>query len=180
MIFYRFAHALVHLVFGLLYRFKVHGRENVPEGGALICVNHSSLADPVLVALALKVEDHPRFMAKAELFKIFGFQWLITKLGAYPVERGASDMTAIKTTLSVLREGRKVLIFPQGRRVLRDGENVPLKDGAAMLAAHSDKPLLPVYLTPGRKPIVNKIELVFGKPFSVQKGERSGVSDRLR
>ncbi len=185
MIFYRFAHILVGGIYRLLYRLRVAGRENVPEGGALVCVNHSSLADPVVVALALKVRDHPRFMAKAELFKIFGFGRLIRKLGAFPVERGASDMAAIKTSLKTLKEGGKVLIFPHGRRILGDGEAEAMKAGAAMLAFRSGMPLLPVYVTPGRKCFINRIEVIFGKPFFAEKTDGSradqyaALSDRL-
>ncbi len=186
MIFYRFAHIVVGGIYRLLYRYRVTGRENVPEGGALVCVNHSSLADPVIVALALKVRDHPRFMAKAELFRIFGFGFIIRKLGAFPVERGTSDMTAIKVALKTLKEGGKVLIFPHGRRILGDGEAEAMKAGAAMLAFRSGAPLLPVYLSPGRKCFVNRIEVVFGKPFFAEKtnGGRAeqyvALSERLR
>ena len=185
--FYKFAHAVVGVIYRLLYRFKVYGRENVPGGAALVCVNHSSMADPVLVALALKRKDRPRFMGKMELFKIFGLKQLITALGAYPVERGVSDMAAIRTTLDILKAGDKVLIFPQGHRILEDGEAAAMKNGAAMLAFRSGAPLLPAYLSVGRKVFVNKIQIVFGKPFFAEKqpGGRSSeqyaaLAGRLR
>lgn len=185
--FYKFAHVVVGALYHLLYRFRVVGRENVPEGGVLVCVNHSSLADPVLVALALSPKDHPCFMGKAELFKIFGLKQLITWLGAYPVERGASDLGAIKATLKYLREGRKVMIFPQGHRIVGDDEAAAMKAGAAMLASHSNAPLLPVYLSVGRKCFIDRIEVIFGKPFFAEKtsgGNRSeqhaALAERLR
>ncbi|MDR1669438.1 MAG: 1-acyl-sn-glycerol-3-phosphate acyltransferase [Oscillospiraceae bacterium] len=186
MIFYRFAHLAVGGLYRLLYRLRIVGREHVPEGGVIVCVNHSSLADPVLVALALKPRDHPRFMAKAELFRIFGFNWLIKKLGAFPVERGTSDITAIKGSLQFLKEGSKVLIFPHGRRVESDEEAAAMKAGAAMLAFRSGAPILPVYLSPGRKCFVNRIEVIFGEPFFAEKTDGSrveqyaAVSERLR
>jgi 1-acyl-sn-glycerol-3-phosphate acyltransferase len=113
--FYRFARAAIGIIFRILYRFSVSGRENVPDGAALICVNHSSLADPVLVAMALKAKDRPRFMAKQELFNKFGLKQLITALGAYPVERGASDMGAIRTTLESDEKRRRDAGLPVGR-----------------------------------------------------------------
>jgi 1-acyl-sn-glycerol-3-phosphate acyltransferase len=167
--FYRFVRCALSVIYRLLYRFSVGGRENVPDGAALICVNHSSLADPILVAMALKVKDRPRFMAKLELFKIFGLKQLITALGAYPVERGASDMGAIRTTLDILKRGEKVLIFPQGTRIIGDDEAAAMKNGAAMLAFRSGAPLVPAYLSVGRKVFINKIHMVFGKPFIAEK-----------
>lgn len=141
----------------------------------MICVNHSSLADPIIIALALKKKNRPRFMAKIELFKIFGLKQLIVALGAYPVERGASDMSAIRTTLEILKKEEKVLIFPQGTRVIGDDERAALKSGAAMLAFRSGAPLLPAYLSVGRKVFSDRIQVVFGKPFYAEK-EKGGKS----
>jgi 1-acyl-sn-glycerol-3-phosphate acyltransferase len=163
--FYKFGHIVVGVIYRLLYRLTVHGRENVPEGGSLICVNHSSMSDPIVIALALKCKDRPRFMAKKELFKIFGLKQIITALGAYPVDRGASDMSAIRKTLDILKRGQNVLIFPHGHRFTDGGEANAMKNGAAMMAFHSGAPLLPAYLTVGRKVFINKIQVVFGKPF---------------
>jgi 1-acyl-sn-glycerol-3-phosphate acyltransferase len=167
--FYKFAHVVVGFLYRILYRFKVDGRENLPEGPALLCVNHSSLADPVIIALALSRKDRPRFMAKMELFKIFGLKQLITALGAFPVERGVGDMAAIRTTLDILKGGQKVLVFPQGRRIANDDEDAAMKNGAAMLAFRSGAPLLPTHLSVGRKVFFNKIQIVFGKPFYAEK-----------
>jgi 1-acyl-sn-glycerol-3-phosphate acyltransferase len=167
--FYKCAHLVVGFVYKIFYRFKIIGRENVPQGAALVCVNHSSMADPVLMALALKRNDRPRFMAKKELFKRFPLKQLITFLGAFPVDRGASDMTAIRTSLDILKDGQKLLIFPQGTRVLSDDEAAAMKNGASMLAFRSGAPLLPAYLTVGRKVFFNRIIVVFGKPFNAEK-----------
>jgi 1-acyl-sn-glycerol-3-phosphate acyltransferase len=175
--FYKFAHVVVGFIYRVLYRFKVTGRDNIPGGGVLICANHSSLSDPIIIALALRRKDRPRFMGKAELFRIFGLKQIITALGAYPVHRGVSDMAAIRTSLEILKKGQNVLIFPQGHRFADGGEEKAMKNGAAMLAFHSGAPLLPVYLSVGRKLFINKIRVVFGNPFYAKKepGVKSSV-----
>jgi 1-acyl-sn-glycerol-3-phosphate acyltransferase len=185
--FYRFVHTVVSVIYRLFYRFSVTGGENVPPGAALICVNHSSLADPILVSIALKKKDRPRFMAKIELFRIFGLKQLITALGAYPVERGVSDMGAIRTTLDILKRGEKVLIFPQGTRVVSNDDIAAMKNGAAMLAFRSGAPMVPAYLTVGRTVFKSKIRVSFGTPFYAEKqaGIKSSVqyetiAERLR
>ncbi len=163
--FYRIAHMIVGWAYRLLYRLRVTGREHVPEGGVLVCANHSSLSDPIFVALGLPGKYRSRFVSKAELFKIFGLKQLITWLGAYPVERGTSDIKAVKNTIRLLKEGNKVILFPHGKRISGDGESEEMKSGAAMIASHAGVPLLPVYLTPGRKIFVNKVEVIIGKPL---------------
>lgn len=162
--FYRIAHALVYVLYKLIYRLKIVGREKVPPGSGVVCGNHTSLGDPVIVALALRGTDKPSFMAKKELFRFKPFAWLIGALGAFPVDRDNADIRAIKQALSILRSGRKLLVFPEGTRVAED-EAVAAKNGAAMLASKTNSPIIPVNITRGRKPFVNKITVVFGEPF---------------
>ena len=58
--------------------------------------------------------------------------------------REGADITAIKTALGAVREGRKLIIFPQGTRGASEGET---KKGAAMLAVKTRAPILPMYIT---------------------------------
>ena len=102
-------------------------------------------------------------MAKKELFqgnKLFA--WLIAALGAFPVDREGADITAIKTALSSVKAGQKLIIFPQGTRGAAEGET---KKGAAMLAVKSRAPILPMYISEG-KGFRCKATVVIGKPFT--------------
>ncbi len=166
--FYRFAHRLIWIIFRLIYRLNVVGREYVPQGAGVVSGNHTSNLDAVILALALPSCDKPSFMAKKELFKFRPFAWLITALGAFPVDRSSADLRAIKQALDVLRSGRKLLLFPEGTRVAED-EAVAAKHGAAMLASKTNSPIIPVNISRGRKPFVNRITVVFGKPFEFSK-----------
>ena len=59
---------LLYPIFKLLFFFKVSGRENIPkEGGFILCSNHLSNYDPVLLGLSQNRQIF--YMAKAELFK---------------------------------------------------------------------------------------------------------------
>lgn len=164
MVFYRIAHAIVWVIYKIIFRFRVTG-ETVMPGGAVLCGNHTSLSDPVLVALAMSGRERPRFMAKKELFGIPLFGLLIKGLGAYPVRRGEPDLGAIKQSLTLLKSDRKILVFPWGKRV-KDGDSSDIKNGAAMLANRSGKPIIPLYLSVGRKVFVNRIDIRFGAPMS--------------
>ena len=65
------------------YNYHVIGRENIPEGGCVVCANHSQWADPVMVATALGNKYSIGAMAKKELFDIKPLAPLISALGAF-------------------------------------------------------------------------------------------------
>lgn len=152
---------LVALAFHLYCGYKVSGRENIPEGGCVICPNHSDVIDPPLAAAAMGNRYPIRIMAKKELFQGGFFDRLITWLGAFPVDRSRADLTAIKTALQSVRDGRKLLIFPQGTRGAGEHE---AKEGAAMLALKTRAPIVPMYITE-KKGFRSHARVVIGKPF---------------
>lgn len=144
---------VVNPIFYLYFRGKVIGREKVPLTGKLIIVsNHASVYDPPLVSAAI-----PRlvsYMAKEELFTVNGLKQLITSLGAYPVNREGVDRKAIRQAISRLEEGWATCIFIEGTRTV-DGKIYEPKLGAALIAAKTQAPLLPVCLS-GTEKIVEK------------------------
>jgi 1-acyl-sn-glycerol-3-phosphate acyltransferase len=128
--------------FGALGGLKAKGIENVPKTGpVLIAPIHVSLMDPPIIGCSC-----PRvlcFMAKKELFKNPIFSRLIRSYGAFPVERGANDSAAIRLAIDILKEGRCLLVFPEGTR----GDAVTMgevKSGIAMLAKRSEATVVPV------------------------------------
>lgn len=127
-----------------LFRMEIIGAENEPpEGGYIACSNHLSNADVVIVAAALT--HQVRFFAKAELFKVPGLKQFITALGAFPVHRGAADVSSIKNTLRLLSEGEVVGFYPQGHRY--PGINpakTEAKAGIGLIAARSHAKILPI------------------------------------
>lgn len=141
----------------------VHGRENIPEGPCMLCCNHSSFSDPVWVIVYGKLSRLPRIMAKQELMKLPVLGWLYRKLGAFPVDRGATDLKAVQTTLKTLREGNRVLIFPEGTRV-RKGKKVEAHSGALLMANRAKVPVVPIYVST-KKHLFSPILLRFGEAY---------------
>lgn len=152
---------LVALVFHIYFGYKVIGRENIPTGGCVVCPNHVQLSDPPFAAVALGRGTPLRLMAKKELFRNRVFAWLIGSLGAFPIDREGADITAIKTALGCVREGNKLIIFPQGTRDAAEGE---AKKGAAMLAVKTRAPILPMYISESKR-FRCRAWIVIGKPF---------------
>lgn len=150
---------------------QVVGAENVPlEGPLIVAPNHLSHLDPPVVACAI-----PRqltFMAKEELFRVSWFSKLIRSLGAFPVRRGQADTEAIRVALSLLEEGRALLVFPEGTR--GDGRQLlPVNRGVALLAKRSGAPVLPVAIAGAEKkwprgaklPRWGRMTISFGTPL---------------
>lgn len=160
---------LVEVAFHFYYRLHITGRGNIPEGGCVVCPNHSSYADPPLAAAAVSGRHNIAIMAKRELFEKGGlFARLITWLGAFPVSRGDADITAVKIALKAVKDGRKMIIFPQGTRGASEGQT---KEGAAMLAARTKAPILPVYISENKKRF-GRVNVIIGKPFYPEAGSK--------
>ena len=143
---YRFLKGMLLGIIKLLFRIKAVGRENEPKEGAyIICSNHISFADVILIGAVIK--RPVRFLAKAELFKIPLLGAFFKAMGAVPIKRGSADVGAIKASLNLLEEKQVVAVFPQGTRCpgveLADTD---VKSGAAMMAYRAQSPVLPIYI----------------------------------
>ena len=154
----------------LLFGLKVRGRKNVPMHGKLIVAsNHRSNLDPMILAAAMPREIH--FFAKKELFKNRLFAALIRYLNAFPVTRSGFDRTALEHSVSTLKNGEALLVFPEGTRAPAGGF-LKVKMGIGWLAHLSEALIVPVYVNGSdralraifRRP---RIAAVIGKPISL-------------
>ncbi len=141
MSFYNFAKSVTNGISHLMYHIEYEGLENIPEdGGYIVVSNHRSLWDPIFIAIKLKRQLF--FMAKAELFKNKFFGGILKHLGAFPVERGKGDSTAIDHSIQILKENKILAIFPEGTRS-KDGTPLRYKSGAAKIALVTKADVLP-------------------------------------
>ena len=137
-----FKWTVVRPLLHVFYQERIYGAENVPLTGNLIVVsNHASDFDPLIVGSCM---SRPvAFMAKEELFEVPVLNIAIQAFGAYPVKRGAGDRAAIRSAIESINKGWATGIFLQGTRTL-DGLVTEPKLGAAMIAAKTQAPFLPV------------------------------------
>ncbi len=143
--FYSFCKTALSSILKSLFRVRVIGNENEPENGTLLlCSNHISMWDPLLIAVSLK-NRQVRYMGKAELFKIPLLGLVLRTLGAFPVDRNGGDTAAIRKCIELLRSGECVGIFPQGTRHAGvDARNTEVKGGTGMCAYRGKSDILPV------------------------------------
>ena len=163
--FYRFAKIVVGAIYRIMFRFRVTGAENIPaEGGTIVCANHTSLQDTVVLGVACRRQLH--FLAKHELWQIKYLSWLFDGLGAVPVNRENPSMDSFKRTLQLLKEGRAIAIFMQGGR-RQDIDQSDAKAGVALFAVKGRVPVVPVNISSKFK-IFSKVHINIGKPISFE------------
>lgn len=130
------------------WRVHVHGSEHVPRSGPVIlAANHLGVLDgPALVALTRR---RTFTVAKTELFT-GALGRLLTYVGQIPVSRHEPDTRAVARAVQVLRAGRVLALFPEGRRT--GGDVAHAHGGAAYLALVTGAPVVPVALLGTREP----------------------------
>lgn len=164
---YRILHCIVGFILRLVYWVKYEGVENVPEGTVLVCGNHSSWADPFLIAIGIGRKEILHMMAKVELFKNKLLAFILRKMGAFPIDRSGNDTGAVKTAMRYLKSGEKVGIFPEGTRSKQEGD-VEAKVGAVKIAEITKSPIVPVYV-PRDKKLFKRFVISYGKPYIIPK-----------
>jgi 1-acyl-sn-glycerol-3-phosphate acyltransferase len=162
--------AIIHVIFKIRLKYI----DKFPMDGAVIVYsNHKSNWDPIIIGCLLKRPVF--FMAKEELFRNPIMRFIVTKLHAFPVKRGAPDRKAIKRAIEVLNEKQVLGIFPEGTRS-KDGKLQEPESGIALIAAKSnDVTLVPVAIN-GNYKWLSSIDVIFGEPIKFdtyfQKGEK--------
>lgn len=167
--------SLLRIYFWLTLRIDAPGGlSSVPQKGPLIVItNHTGQVEVPVFANLLQ----PRKITgwgKAEAFENPFLKWVFGAWDIIPVHRGEADLTALKSALRMLEEGRIFGVAPEGTRnktgILRRG--LP---GAAILAMKSGAPVLPVVHWGGEKFLKNlksfkrtDFHIRVGEPFYVK------------
>ena len=141
---YRVGHTVCRLVARFGFRLSVYGRENLIEDGpAIVASNHQSYLDPPLIGCAHRGEL--RYLARNTLFDHRLLGWFLKRVNTVPVDRDRGDIAAIKTIIRLVKDGHRIIIFPEGTRSL-DGQLQPARSGLGMVIAKTGAPVVPVRL----------------------------------
>jgi 1-acyl-sn-glycerol-3-phosphate acyltransferase len=146
-------------------RLRVRGHENIPSSGAVLLVsNHISQVDPVVVGVAA-LPRRTYFMAKTELFRIPVLNYMVHRMGAFPVERGGADRRAMRLARELLARGDLLLMFPEGTRYT-DGRLRPGLSGAGALALDPSVTVIPAAVW-GSHRLLRRVHVAFGPPVEM-------------
>ena len=163
---YIIGRAICAPILKITHRYRFANRDTIPEeGGYIVACNHLSYSDPVLLGLGQKRQMN--FMAKSTLFKNKFFAALISRLGAFPVERNAGD-GAINHGIELIENGGVMTIFIEGTRS-KTGELLRPRSGAAMIAFQTKAPVIPAAITiegGRRNKLFVKRTVRFGEPLT--------------
>ena len=138
--FYKVMRVLLGAYYAVVFPATVEGLENIPaEGAFILCCNHCSNRDPFYLGVFIR-QRFLYFMAKIELFRFWPVSWFVRSLGGFPVDRGHSDLNAVRTALKLLKDGHGLGIFPQGTRS-PDNAPTPMLEGVSMIALRANAPV---------------------------------------
>ena len=161
---YTFIKNLLKCIYSLTYRIEISGHENIPiDGGAVICPNHKSNNDAVIVTIAIKRKL--TYLGKEELFSFKPLGWIFKKIGAIPIKRGSGDIGAVRKAVEVLKDGNILIIFPEGTRNKKGYPLLEFKSGASLIAYKAGSPVIPCAIIGNYRPF-SKIKISFGKPIN--------------
>ena len=174
---------IVKSIFTLILTMDVRGLENFPrEGPIILAANHVTNFDVFPMQFAL---PHPIFfMGKAELFQNPLLDILLRNLGGFPVQRGEKDEWAMRHAAKILKNGRTLGIFPEGKRSKGKGLSVA-KTGAARLALEANCAIVPMAVVGSdrffkRFPHRTCVQITILPPLLPKQGEDPlALTDRL-
>jgi 1-acyl-sn-glycerol-3-phosphate acyltransferase len=153
-----------------LYRLRVRGLEQLPEGGFVLAANHTSNFDPWPLGLPLFPRRQLRFMAKSELFNPI-LAPILRAGGAFRVRRGEGDVEAMRTAVKLVRDGEIVVMFPEGTRQkkgLRKRHTARPHTGAARIALTAGVPLVPAAIAgTDRLSRLGPLRVAYGPPIDL-------------
>ena len=173
-------HAVQYLAFipgKIIYPCKIYGKENLKKGKAVLTMNHTSNLDAVNIVLGTFEKKY--FLAKKELFKNKLFGAFIKAMGGIKIDRQSADVGAIKNALKVLKNNKKLIIFPEGTR--NKSDNVELgevKSGAAMLAIKAKAPIIPVWVY-NRPHAFRMTKILIGKPYELDEFYGAKITEEV-
>jgi 1-acyl-sn-glycerol-3-phosphate acyltransferase len=136
-----------------LFHIEIDGLDRLPAGGGyLLACNHLSWIDPLVLMAHLPAAPRVHYLAAAE-YTTEG-PWLIRKVidlagGIIPVDRQGhkGSRAVVVQSLQVLKGGGILGIFPEGKCGTEEGCVQSLKDGAALFAARTGRPVQVVGLS---------------------------------
>lgn len=172
------------MIYRILGRVKVVGRENVPLGEPYaVAMNHVSIFDPPL--LVCFWPEEAEIVGASDVFARKGQGQILAMYGVIPVHRGDYDRALLEKILAVLKSGRPLVIAPEGGRSHQPAMQRALP-GVGYIIEHAQVPVVPAGIVGttddfwqrakrGEKP---QLEIRIGKPIRFPPITEKGAARR--
>lgn len=146
----------------LLKPYRYYGNKKVKDGACVYVSNHYTMFDMAYVVSTTWEGLH--IIAKKEVFETFGLRVLARGVKAIPVNRDGNDVRALLECFKCLKNGEKIVVYPEGTRNKTDAEMLEFKHGASIMAIRTKTPIIPVVLYE-RPRFFRKAHILIGEPF---------------
>jgi 1-acyl-sn-glycerol-3-phosphate acyltransferase len=148
----------------------IHEERLIETGPVLLCCNHVSYLDPPLAGVAYHGAVH--YLARKSLLSNPVSRWLLPRLHVVPIDQDSPGFAGLKTIIKVLKEGNRVLIFPEGTRSM-DGTLQPGEPGTGLVVAKAKVPVTPMRIFGAHEALPmgsgkfrpNTVTVVIGEPI---------------
>ena len=161
--FYWILRPLMWLFYKVCYRVKVFGKENlINKGRSIVICNHLSKAD--VLAVGALYPNKTIFISKIEWFDNKVLAWFLRQLGTIPLDRDKPSLSSIKDGLQVLKDNKRLAIFPEGRRNFETNDLQEIKQVTSLFAVKGQAQITPVIIY-DRLKMFKKGYVIVGKPF---------------
>ena len=170
---YRIGYTFFKTAARLFFRYRVVHRERLEGlGGCMIAANHASFLDPPMVGVAF--DEAIYYLARKSLFSNPVARWIYKSWNTIPVNQARPELGSLRRIIKLLRDGEKVLLFPEGERTW-DGDLGSGKTGVGLMVAKSRAKILPVRVFGAYEilprgvsfPRRGRISIVIGEVFDV-------------
>jgi len=174
---YKIVRPIGKLLFKVVYRPKVIGKEFIPKKGRIILAgNHKNNLDCMMLLISTKRCVH--FLAKEELFKS-KMGWFYKKIGLIPVKRKTKDGKALPTAISYLENEKVIGIFPEGTHNKSQDPILPFKIGAVKMSNDADSEIVPFVIKGEYKKFRKGVRIIFFEPFKVKSNDLDKENEKF-
>lgn len=186
---------LFKIIFGLILRLfwllRVEGRNNLPASGPyILCSNHASYLDGFVIFCGIKFKTamNTFFLGYSDILAGPLVRWAVKPARLVSIDPNTHLIQAMQAAYLLLKKGKIVCIFPEGRRSI-DGNIGEFKKGIGILVKELGVPVVPVYIRgshrawprTSRMPRFYPLKLTFGRPCRLdellEKGRATGLRD---
>ena len=179
---YLIIRSIGYLIFRVVFRLNIEGRENLPpKGPAILLPKHQSWSDVPIVGIALW--RPASFIAKQELFIYPVVRQFITLLGGVPIDRlkPVKSLDSFRYVEHLLQEGDFIVLYPEGTyypRCMGRGKHRFIKrflDFQEKNGRREGKPIpfVPMGIQFAKGSFRSIVRVKIGKPLFAREGEEA-------
>jgi long-chain acyl-CoA synthetase len=180
----RIAQSFVSLIMRVVYRVRVEGLHKIPKRGPiLICPNHQSYIDPILIFALVpgSVLDRLVFVGFGEIFRRPPLSWISRPARLIPTGSAGTLGESLKLSYESLKRGMAVCIFPEGGRTTT-GKIMPPRLGTGILSVEAQAPVVPILIEGAINTLsrvhpefkLPRVQIIVGDPIYPPAGGNSG------